>query len=149
MTPFDFPVLLRAPGFDVAQPHSRLLDREREGERELSTVVDLQFPDGKGERGAEGREERMAGPLILLGIESEDPVAGAVINGGVLETLGAGHFDFFDVRLHTIPWTLSTEEGELPRAPLGLSAKRRVPEAVADAASRRGGDPDPMHAVEL
>lgn len=148
MTPFNFPVLLRAPGFNVAQPHPHLLDREREGERELSAVVDLQFTDGKRERDAEGREERVAGPLIFLWIQSEDPVAGAVINGGVLETLGSGHFDFFDVHLHTIPWTLSTEQRQLTRAPLGLPAERRVSEAVANAANRRGGNPDPMHAVE-
>lgn len=149
MTAFDFPVLFRAPGCDVAQPQPRLLDREREGERELRAVVDLQFPDGKGQRGTEGREERVAGPLILLGIESEDPVAGAVINGGVLETLGAGYFDFFDVHLYTIPWTFSTEERQLTRAPLGFAAERRVPETVTDTANRRYGAPDLIYAFEL
>ena len=32
MTAFDFAVLFRTPRCDVAQPHPRLLDREREGE---------------------------------------------------------------------------------------------------------------------
>lgn len=32
MTAFDFAVLLRTPRCDGAQPHPRLLDREREGE---------------------------------------------------------------------------------------------------------------------
>ena len=65
----------------------------------------------------------MAGPLIFLGIETEDPVAGAVINRGVLETLGASDFNFFDIHLHTVPRTLSTEKRELPRMPLRLAAE--------------------------
>ena len=65
----------------------------------------------------------MAGPLIFLGIETEDPVAGAVINRGVLGTLGASDFNFFDIHLPTVPWTLSTEKRELPRTPLQLAAE--------------------------
>jgi hypothetical protein len=65
-----------------------------------------------------------------------------------LEILGAGDFDFFDIRLHAIPGTLSTEERELLRTPLGLAAEGRIPQTLTDTANRRGGDADPMHAVE-
>jgi hypothetical protein len=47
MGAFDFPVLLGTPRLDVAQPHARLLDREREGKREFGAIIDLEFPDGK------------------------------------------------------------------------------------------------------
>ncbi len=33
------------------------------------------------------------------------------------KTLGAGHFDFFDVHLDTVSRPLATEERELPRTP--------------------------------
>lgn len=117
MTAFDFAVLFRAPRFDIAQSHPRLLDGERKGEREFGAIVDLQFPDGKRESGPKGAEEGVAGPLIFLGVEAEDSVAGTVINGGVVETLGAGHFDFFDIHLHTVPRSLAAEERQLPRTP--------------------------------
>jgi hypothetical protein len=93
-------------------------------------------------------EEQVAGPLIFLGIEAEHSVAGAVINSGVLETFGAGHFDCFDIHLHTIPGALATEERQLTRAPLRPPAEWRVPEAVADAANGGGRDPNPMHPFE-
>lgn len=148
MTAFDVAVLLGTPRLDVTQPQPRLLDREREGEREFGAVVDLQFPEGKRECGLERGEERVAGLRVFPGIEAEDPVAGAVIDGGVLETLGAGHFDFFDVHLNTVSRSLATEECQLTWAPLGLPAKRWVSEAVADAANRGSGDPESMDALE-
>ena len=103
--------------------HPGLLDLEREGERELGVVVNLQFLDGKRECGTKRREEGACRwSLISLRIEAEDPVAGAVINGGILEMLGASHFDFFDVHLHTIARMLAIEERQLPRTPLGLTS---------------------------
>jgi hypothetical protein len=110
MTAFHFSVLLRAPRLDIAQLHPRLLNRECEGKREFGAIVDLQFPDGKRERGAERRQEAVAGLLIFPGIEAENSVAGTVINGGVLKTLGASHFHFFDVHLHTVAGPVATEE---------------------------------------
>jgi hypothetical protein len=141
MTPFDFAVLLGTPRLGVPEPHPRLLDGERKGEREFGAIVDLQFPDGKRECGPKGAEEGVAGLVIFLAIETEDPVAGAVIDGGVLETLGASHSHFFDVHLHTVSRPLATEEHQLPRTACGFAAERRVAEPVADAANR-GGAPE-------
>ena len=144
VTAFNFAVLLRAPGFDIAQPHPGLLHREGKGER----AIDLQFLDGKRERGSKGAEEEVAGLLIFPGIEAEDPIAGTVINGGVLETLGAGDCDFFDIHLHTVSRALATEECQLPRTPLRLPAERRIPEPMADAANRGGGHADLVDTLE-
>lgn len=148
MTAFDLAVLFRTSRLNVTQLYPRLLDGERKGEREFGAVVDLEFPDRKRECGLEGGEERMAGPLILLGVEAEDPVAGAVIDGGVLEVLSASHADFFDIDLHAVSRSLAAEECQLPWTPLGLAAEWWVAAPVADAANRGGGDPDPMHAFQ-
>jgi hypothetical protein len=86
----------------------------------------------------------VAGLLIFLGIETENPVAGAVVDGGVLETLGAGHFDFFDVHLHTVPRSLATEVviafGDLQRRQfLGRYRRHAVPPSAGLRLYRSGG----------
>ena len=148
VTAFDLSILLGAPGFDIAEPHPCLLHRECKGQWEFGAVVHLQFSDGKGECRLDGRQERVAGLLILLRIETEDPIAGTVINGGVLETFGASDFDFFDIHLNTIARPFAAEEGKLPRTPLRLSAEGRIPQSTTDPLNRRGRDPNPMHALK-
>ena len=39
MTPFDFPVLFRAPRGNVAEADADLLDREGKGQREFCAIV--------------------------------------------------------------------------------------------------------------
>ena len=70
----------------------------------------------------ERREEAVAGLLIFLRIETKDSVAGTVVDGGVLKALGARHFDFFDVHLHTVAGLVATEERQLSRPPLGRAS---------------------------
>lgn len=77
--------------------------------------MDLYFADGKWERGPKGAEEAMTGLVIFPGIETENPIARAVVDSGVLEILRARHFDFLDVHLDTVPRSLATEERQLPR----------------------------------
>ena len=92
--------------------------------------------------GLTGREEYVTGRLIFPEIEEEGPLAGAVINHGVLETLGVSDFNFFDIHLHTVSGMLSTKKRELLVTPLGLAAQGRIPQALTDPdpANRRCGD---------
>jgi hypothetical protein len=92
MTAFDLAVLLGTPRRDVTQPQPRLSDCARTDEREVGAAVNRPCPDGKRECGMDRREEPVAGLLVVPGREAEDPVAGAVIDGGVVETRGTGYF---------------------------------------------------------
>jgi hypothetical protein len=78
--------------------------------------------------------------LIVLEIEAEDPVAGAVVDGGVLETRGAGHFDFFDVYLDTVSRSLAAEARQLPWTPLRFPAEGRIPEPMDALELHAGAD---------
>lgn len=71
------------------------------GSPSRSSSLTLYFANGKRECGLDSAEEHVAGLLIFPRIETEDSIASAIINGGVLEALGAGHVDFFDVHLDT------------------------------------------------
>jgi hypothetical protein len=77
----DLTVLLGAAGLDVAMMNSGLLDREREGRRELGAVVALQAADGEWEGPAQLGEEVEARALVELAIEPKDSEPGAVIEG--------------------------------------------------------------------
>src|SRR5215472_4689990 len=127
MTAFHLAVLLRSSGLDVAHSDAELLAGEREDQRELRAVVDLDPPDRKRQFLLHVVQERQAGPLILPTIQPQDPDPRAVVNGGVLKPREPSALHHFHVDLDRVTWLIFLKQLQLPRSsPRGLGQVRQA-----------------------
>ena len=139
MAAFHLAVLLRTPRPDEAMPDPRGLDREHEVEWELPAVVALQFADPEGQRPLELAQERHAGALVQPPVETQNPKAGAVVQGGVLERSAARDFHELNVHLDAFARLRLLEELQLPGQPLPRPPqvrKTQIPKNALDRAHR-------------
>ena len=95
---------------------------EGKGERELGAVVHLDFSNGKREHLPDRGQEVETGAVILAGIEAQDPIARAVIQGGILRTFLPRHLHLLHIDLDTLTRLFLAEEDRRPGAPRGCTA---------------------------
>ena len=148
MTPFHFPVLFRASRGNVAEADASLLHRQGKGKREFCAIINLNFANGKREHLPNRGQKLKTGAMILAGIEAQDAIPRAVIEGRILKTFLPRHFHFFNINLHTITWLVLTEEQRLSRASRAGAPDWRMAEIPADPADCCGRDADAMHPIQ-
>jgi hypothetical protein len=110
MTAFDLPILFRPTWFDVPQADPGFLYGESKGEREFGAIVDLDFPNGEGQRLSYRGQEVETSAVILARVEPQDAIARAVIQRRVLKTFLASDFHLLHIDLHTVTRVFFTEE---------------------------------------
>ncbi len=126
VTAFDFAVLLRPMGLDVAEANPRSLHGQPKGQGAFGAVVDLDLLDDKGEGLSKRFEEVEAGRVIFRAIEPEDAIAGAIIEGGVLEASLSRDLQFLHVHMDTVTRVRPTEERQLTWSAFRGPADRRI-----------------------
>jgi hypothetical protein len=102
-----FAVLFRAPRADVAHPGAQLLTREREQERELRPVIDLDLANLERARRGELAEERQAGVMVLASVRPQHPQPRTVVDRRVLEPFAAAARGDRHVDLHRVARALN------------------------------------------
>src|SRR5262245_28237469 len=103
VTPLDLAILLWTPRLDIAMPNPSGLDCQGKRQRKLPAVVALESANRERERSAQFGQEGQARGRPQSRIETQHPIAGAVVEGGVLERPAAPQADELHIHLHAVP----------------------------------------------
>ena len=102
MASFDLPVLFRSARLAVPMANPGRFNGQPEGQGEFRAVVRLDLANREREGLAHLAQEVEAGPLVQTRVQPQDPHAGAVVQGGVLEDLLACQLHDLDVHLYAV-----------------------------------------------
>ncbi len=109
MTAFDLLNLFGPTWSDVPRADPGFLY----GEREFGAIVDLNFPNGEGQRLSYRGQQVETGAVILARVEPQDAIARAFIQSRVLDTVLANDVHLLHIDPHTVARVFFSEEGRV------------------------------------